>query len=147
VFLPVVEADIKRFGGVGEFLKGRAPGGEAVGHGSHESNIVRAILALFFAITTARAIPAFQGVFQLHDSIVVHCRLQAWPVLFLIDRQAQVRLEQRDSRVDVIGDLVGRRARLLFRLRGWRFVASLSERTIDLGRANQCGGRQADNQF
>jgi hypothetical protein len=24
VFLPVVEADIKRFGGVGEFLKGRA---------------------------------------------------------------------------------------------------------------------------
>ena len=127
ILLPIVETTIKRVGGVREFFQGRAPGGEAVSHGPHDGDIIRVILTLAFAITAARAISVFNGVFQLFDSIVVQGGLQARPVLFLIDRQIQVRLEFSDPGVDFIGDLVVRRSGLLFRLRRRRFIIRLGD--------------------
>ena len=84
--LPIVETAIKRVGGVSEFFQRRAPGGEAVSHGPHDSDIVRVILTLAFAITAVRAITAFNGVLELFDAIIVQGGLKARPVLFLIDR-------------------------------------------------------------
>ena len=109
MFLPIVEAALNRLGGVRELLRGRASGREVVGHGPHQGDIVRAILALLFAITSAWTILLDHDTVHLSDPVIVPCSCKAWPVLFLIDCRVQIGLELSDPRVDLVGNLVFKR--------------------------------------